>query len=252
MGGSSSTANITDSSSVQSAIMLNATADCISSASGGNTIDVSGNYNSIVDNQQNLAITFDSSCNITEDENADFNSLVTSGINSNLSSTTQEALGWLDDTRTSQQETITSLVSSSVNVSTTQQCMSNVSTANQIDVQGSYNYIGGNIQNATLKSLTNCVLSNASGATSSNVIANTSNLSTTYTSANFFSPLMDAFISMSENIAIMLVILVILAGIVVAAYKFYMMRLQGQGLDQNISPLTTTNTVASKPNLSPV
>lgn len=221
MGGSSSTVSISDSSTLQSSIMLSTASACITDAGGGNVLNIVGNYNDVIDMDQTVVLQFNSNnCSITSDENANFSSSVADAIASSLQSTTQEGLGWLDDTRTSQSETITSLVTSSVNVTNTQQCLSNISEANDLNIQGDYNYLAGDVQNASVQYMSNCVLSNSSGATASNVLSNNSNLTTQYTSANFFTPLMDAVEAAFADFTIMIFLIVLIIGALIAAYKW--------------------------------
>lgn len=159
--------SVKDTSSVIATAITSTSAGCFSYADAGNTINVSGNDNAVVDSDQTVTVTVDSTC-VTKSATQD-------SINASISNAVQQALGdksvaltqWADTSRDTTRETVTDTIESELNSTTVANCLQSLNAKNVIGISGSGNVLAHNTQTVTASAVQSC----SSGAAAINAAA---------------------------------------------------------------------------------
>ena len=211
MGGNHSSQSASQSTTVAATIMQLTAQSCISEASGGNSLTVTGADNTVDGVTGTVSLSVDSSCPTLTAQSSQFEAAVRSATAQALSESGVAGTEWLDAGGESQSSSISSDVSTRFTQSTVKLCVNSLRGANVVSVSGT----GQTVRNVkfatTLGLLSDCVLGNSqtSGVVAS--ITNTSNQHASHVSANPLAFLTDAFSAAARDGLVLVAVLVLAA-----------------------------------------
>lgn len=209
MGGHHSKQTINETTTVAANIVQNTAQDCINVSLGSNTIAINGNYNVLDNVSQRLSVSVDSSCKTLTGQASDFNAKLQDSVAQALTDHEVAATQWMDTSKDTQETNINQSVTANFTQSTVQKCVNSVTGVNNLYVSGTGNVIKDTVQDATLNTISQCIL--GSQQTSSVVadIANTVNQHSEYTAENPLNFISDTFKAIANSVMAVAVIVFI-------------------------------------------
>lgn len=197
-------------------VMMRSAQNCVSVASGTNSISIDGDYNNLTDVAQGLSLSVDTSCPSLNVQDSDFQATIRNATAQAIEDKTIALTQFLDNSSATIDTKITNSLSTNVTKEDVKNCLSNLNGINNIAVRGDGNVLAHVAQTMSINAVSPCVAQNTQTAKSVVDITNTANQHEKYTSENPFSFIGDALNALAKSfMAIAAVIFIILIGFVV-------------------------------------
>jgi hypothetical protein len=194
-----------------------ATQNCVTYVSGGNTLNIGGSGNVVQNVDQEVVVSVDAKCAADTTQSTTFATTMQDSFGQQLKDQQVALTQWLDSGRDDNEASINQDISMSVRTSTIQNCLANIDQRNLIDVGGSGNVVADVVQKSTTSLLSQCLMGSSQTADMVNDITNKINQTSEYESKNPLAFITDAISAMFKSLvyaaAIALIVLICLAGI---------------------------------------
>ena len=219
MGGSHSSSSATATSNIINSFSQNFSANCGTNTTSDNAIIITGNGNNIANLIQNSSSSSDAKCQVYNPQTAVSAATLSAAAASSSAAISQQFTGFLDDSSSDSNSTITSTLSNTINQNTLFSCAANVQSANLVLVDGSGNVIQGSTQDSSSNAISNCLMSAGQSASIiANVTQNASSTSST-TVQSWLQPFATMFQSIMVDMVVAVVAFVIFIVLIVIVYK---------------------------------
>lgn len=206
MGGHSSKQTVAATSAVAAKAVQNATQNCVTVTSGGNTIDVSGDGNYVEGVAQTVSFSVDPTCGVLTGQASDFSSSMQDSMSQILKDQQVAMTEWMDTSKDTQATNLNQAVSTSFTQNNVQTCLSSLNGQNVVNVSGDGNYLRRLVQDSSQDVITSCLLKNTQTNQAINDITDTINQKGSYGSENPFAFIPDAIAGVAKSAIVSAVI----------------------------------------------
>lgn len=199
MGGHESKQTVTATTTIVATNISSATQNCVQVVVGGNTLDVSGNNNVVQDNNQSVTISVTAECVQRTVNDSNFQTNLNNKIVQDLKDKGVAGTQWLDNSKDSNDTTLTNSITTSVSNTTVQNCLMSLNGSNVINVSGNNNIVSKNTQTTAIKAISTCYSKSANASDTISDITDGANQTNDHTSDNPFAFITDAITAMAKS-----------------------------------------------------
>lgn len=201
MGGSSSRQSVSASTSVAAKIVQDTIQDCLVTAVGGNTVNISGSGNNLSDVTQKVSISVNSNCQALSSQSSSFQNAMQNSVSQNLRDQSVALTQWMDNSSRNTSTQLSQSVSTELDQKMVQNCTSKLNGQNIIAISGDNNTVKNVVQDATLSLIAKCLQQNGQAGNVISQITNSVNQHQEAVSANPLAFIGDAFKAIFSSVA---------------------------------------------------
>lgn len=192
MGGHSSSLSVKMTTNMVSDGLYSTTQNCLVYANSDQKIVVNGNGNIVQGNTQQTSVQVDQDCYQKSVTDVSLQQAVNSQIIQSLKDQQVAMTQWLDSGKDDVSTTVSTNVTSKISVTSTQNCIANLSSSQAIIVQGNENIVSGNVQKSARTAMLDCVQGTQQTSSVTQDTTNSVNQHGEYQSENPFAFITDA------------------------------------------------------------
>jgi len=219
MGGHQSKQSVNEIQQVVTNAVMTTTQNCIGLAQGTQFIGVFGDGNIVSENTQNLTLSFKSDCINTMDQSGSYETDLSSQLSQSLQDQTVAMTQWADNSKSSNSANISQYITTNINISNVQNCLSTLQGSQIITVRGNNNVVTKNAQNQVASMVGDCLMSGSQQSSSTATVADVINQKSQYKEENPMSFLTDALKGLGGNVMMILVVIFVVLIVIGIAYK---------------------------------
>ena len=219
MGGHHSKQTLSMSSSIVTNAVLNQSQDCIAVSDGKNVLNVFGNANVVTNVDQEMTFTIKQDCKSTLAANDDFQGQLSNQIAQSLQDQDIALTSWLTPGTSTQSSAIANSVKTNIDTNLVQNCLTQMSGTNVVNVQGSANVVQNVVQKQSQSIMASCMQGNQQSLSTMTDITDITNQNLAHTSKNPLAFIPDAIQKAVEDVAIALGIAVVAIVLIVVLGK---------------------------------
>lgn len=220
MGGNQSSQSLSASLSIVTNATMDQVQSCITVSDSTNAVNITGSQNTVQGVRQNMSLVIKADCVSKLTQQNDFDSKLSDTISSKLAAQHISLLSWMSPGSESSADSINNTIKTNITTKLVQNCVTNISGTNVINVRGAGNIVRDVVQTQAISSLSSCMQGTNQSMKAVTDMSNLTNQSVTTTSKNPFAFITDGITAASEDIAATVGGIVVLIVLIVVAAEY--------------------------------